>query len=67
MKKDLSWTLEKTYEKKTDLEKNNQTTMQFTLGKVHWGWCVFPLHNQSVTQTFAEHRFLVTIILGGDS
>jgi hypothetical protein len=25
------------------------------------------LHNQSLTQTLADHRFLVTIILGGDS
>ena len=41
--------------------------MQLTLGRVHWGWCVFPLHNQSLTQTLADHRFLVTIILGGDS
>jgi len=41
--------------------------MQLTLGRVHWGWCIFPLHNQSLTQTLADHRFLVTIILGGDS
>jgi hypothetical protein len=41
--------------------------MQPTLGRVHWGWRVFPLHNQSLTQTLADHRFLVTIILGGDS
>ena len=41
--------------------------MQLTLGRVHWGWCVFPLHNQSLTQTLADHRFSVTIILGGDS
>jgi hypothetical protein len=32
--------------------------MQLTLGRVHWGWCVFPLHNQSLTQTFTNHRFL---------
>jgi len=41
--------------------------MQLTLGRVHWGWCVFPLHNQSLTQTLANHRFLVIIILGDDS
>ena len=41
--------------------------MQLTLDRVHWGWCVFPLHNQSLTQTLADHRFLVTIIRGGDS
>ena len=21
--------------------------MQLTLGRVHWGWCVFPFHNKS--------------------
>jgi len=41
--------------------------MQLALGRVHWGWCVFPLHNESLTQTLTDHRFLVTIILGGDS
>ena len=41
--------------------------MQLTIGRVHWGWCVFPLHNQSLTQTLADHRLLVTIILGGES
>jgi hypothetical protein len=25
-------------------------------GRVHWGWCVFPLHNQCFTQTLAYHR-----------
>jgi hypothetical protein len=34
---------------------NNQTTMQLTLGKVHWGVIIFPLHNQSLTQTLVDH------------
>jgi len=41
--------------------------MQLTLGRVHLGWCVFSLHNQSLIQTLVDHRFLVTIILCGDS
>jgi hypothetical protein len=41
--------------------------MQLTLSRVYWRWCVFPLHNQSLTHTLADYRFLVTIILGGDS
>jgi hypothetical protein len=41
--------------------------MQLTLGRVHREWCVFPLHNECLTQTFANHRFLMTIILSDDS
>jgi len=41
--------------------------MHLILSRVHWGWCVFPLHNQSLTQTLVDHRFLVTIILSNDS
>jgi hypothetical protein len=40
--------------------------MQLILGNVYWGWRVFPLHNQSLTQTLIDYRFLVTIILDSD-
>jgi len=38
-------------------QNNNQTTMQLILGRVHWGWCIFYLHNQSLTHFLADHRF----------
>jgi len=31
--------------------------MQHTLGSVHWGWYVFSLHNQSLIQPLAYHKF----------
>jgi hypothetical protein len=37
MKEDLPWTLEKTSMNKNMTQKNNQTTMQFTLSRVHCG------------------------------
>jgi len=31
--------------------------MQLTLGRVYSGWCIFPLHNKSLTRTLTDHRF----------
>jgi hypothetical protein len=32
--------------------------MQFILGIVHLRWCIFLLHNQSLTWTLTDHMFL---------